>query len=143
MRVRTDYLEVLFNRTKLEKALVAAEIELKEFDFEVIACRGVSGLAFASLLAHRMKKGLLIVRKPGEYTHSVYREVEGCLPSLGRGWIIVDDIISSGATVLYIVEAVLGINGCKNFLGAYLYASVTKWKSKEYLIDRCLLDLGE
>jgi adenine/guanine phosphoribosyltransferase-like PRPP-binding protein len=124
MRIRTDYLKMLFVPDFLEGALVNAEGELRGLDFEVIACRGVSGIGFASILAYRMSKGLLVVRKPGEGSHSEYREVEGCYPNKGGGWIIVDDLISTGNTVISIYAAVRrNAQGCENLLGVYLYVN--------------------
>jgi hypothetical protein len=117
--INSDYLHCCFDRTELDAKLAGAEEVLHRIPFEIIACRGVSGLLFASLLSYRMRKGLVIVRKEDHSTHSCCR-VEGHLPINGEKWVIVDDFISSGATIGEII-AKLGKYALPGLLGAYLY----------------------
>lgn len=80
---------------------------LKEFDkevpFDAIAFRGMSGAMLAGILSYRLKKDLLLVRKPEDSTHSPYK-VEGNHGA--EKYVIVDDIVSSGATVKNIVQSI-------------------------------------
>jgi len=72
-----------------------------------IVVRGVSGITMGSIVAHKMKKGLIVVRKT-EKAHSDYN-VEG-LPCYGNSpyynGIIVDDCVDSGKTVIEILKSI-------------------------------------
>jgi adenine/guanine phosphoribosyltransferase-like PRPP-binding protein len=142
--IESDYLHCLFDPVVLEEKLKDAEEYLLQHlpPFEVIACRGVSGLMFATLLAYRMKKGLAIVRKPSESTHSCMA-VEGCIPTYNDKWLIVDDFISTGNTVTQI----LNMMGRHNLIGAYFYkyTGSSRFRSRDNIIaihsSRVLLEV--
>ncbi len=70
-------------------------IKARGLKFDAIACRGVSGLLIAPIVAMRLNKTLIVVRK-GEKTHSCY-VVEG--DHAAKRYLILDDFIASGATV--------------------------------------------
>src|SRR5271169_4733500 len=55
---------------------VVKMIREKQLVFDAIACRGVSCLLIAPIVAMRLNKTLIIVRKDGEKTHSGYT-IEG------------------------------------------------------------------
>jgi len=102
--IRTDYLSDVFYPETFKAAVDKATERLREFDghtpFDSIAFTGVSGAAFAFPLSLALNKTLLCVRKKkGESSHSPY-EVEGNYSS--ESYVIVDDFISSGATVMEI-----------------------------------------
>lgn len=88
---------------------------LSQFDheFDAIACTGVSGLIVASVLAYRMEKHLIILRKDGENSHAAY-----CVENNRKQFrvLIVDDLVSSGNTLRRIDSAVSG-----TIVGALLY----------------------
>ena len=121
MFVESDYLRCVFDRYEFLGKLEEAEDFLRREvpDFQVIACQGVSGLAFASVLAYRMEKGLLVVRKEGkvESSHSCMG-IEGCIPTGNDKWLIVDDFVSTGATMARILRMV---GWHSRLVGAYLY----------------------
>lgn len=72
--------------------------------FDAIAYRGASGAITASIIAHHLRKPLILVRKPEDTKgHSPY-QVEG--PRTVKMYLIVDDFMSSGATYDAIREAV-------------------------------------
>jgi hypothetical protein len=73
--------------------------------FDGIAFRGMSGAVPAPILALKLRKSLLLVRKgkDKEKCHSVY-DVEG--DKAVRSYIIVDDQISTGETVADIMKKV-------------------------------------
>ena len=119
MEVNSDYLHCNFERDRLDANLATARKVLGAMNFKAMACRGVSGLMFTSILSYQMNKGLVVVRKRGESSHSCL-DVEGCFPT-GRGqWVIVDDFISSGETVAEIIKK-MGKTYLSRLLGAYLY----------------------
>lgn len=96
---------------------------LHSFDF--IACRGVSGLAFAAPLAFILHKPLAVIRKGDrhEAAHSC-RNYEGPLGL--HSYLIVDDITDSGATLRKIRAGVHYIHDQKRLpqphcVGVYLY----------------------
>ncbi len=72
-------------------------------DFDAFACRGLSGMLVAPIVAMEMGKTLLVVRKKDEDNHSS-RMVEGDIGA--RRYVIVDDLISSGATCRAIIEEI-------------------------------------
>lgn len=100
----TDYLQSLINPRELRKNIAWACKFLKQFDFDTIAFRGMSGALLAIPIALRMKKELIMVRKPGENTHSKY-QVEGNINV--QKYVIVDDFVFTGDTVRSIYDAVL------------------------------------
>lgn len=68
---------------------------LRQFEFDAIAFRGLSGALFAPTVALALNKTLLAVRK-GEQNHSC-RMVEGDYAALR--YVMLDDMVSSGDTV--------------------------------------------
>jgi orotate phosphoribosyltransferase-like protein len=82
------------------KAIKLLELENK---FDAIAFRGLSGSLIAPVVALKLGKTLLAVRK-GEECHSS-RQVEGDLGA--DRYIIIDDFVSSGETVNKIRKAII------------------------------------
>ena len=78
---------------------------LRQYEFDSIAFRGVSGAMTAPILAYLMNKNFLAVRKgrSEEYTHSAH-EVEG--DGRAQRYIIVDDFVADGTTVNCILQAI-------------------------------------
>ena len=76
----------------------------KELEFDCIACRGVSGVIPAAVVAWKLNKRLLVVRKEEERRDSH-------ASSLLEGWlapsyIIIDDFVSMGGTIRAITAAI-------------------------------------
>lgn len=84
--------------------------------FDAIAVSGYSAALVAPIIAHRMKKNLILVRKDSESRHSTYL-VEG---PVNQRYIIIDDIIDSGHTLKFIEERVATCLEGKLY-GVYLY----------------------
>lgn len=99
----SDYLGKLIPTNELAKTARLVEIALKQFDYDAIACRGVSGLLIAPMMAVRLKKSLLVVRKPHENHHSS-QMVEG--DAAAKRYIILDDFTCSGETAKAIKRAI-------------------------------------
>lgn len=98
-----SYLKPLIRTEELRETLQKAVIVLKRFDFDAIAFRGISGTLIGPPLALALDKTMILVRKPETYSHSAH-DVEGDIGA--RTYVIVDDIISSGATVDAVVKAI-------------------------------------
>lgn len=101
----TPYIDMGVMRRLLPTALKA----LRTLEFDALACRGVSGLIAAPILALELNKNLLIVRKSDERSHhnSCYgdgRLVQG--DKAAKRYVIVDDFVSSGETAKTIVAEV-------------------------------------
>lgn len=100
------YLDPTIRRKRISGAL--NNIRIREANhgdlFDTIAYRGASGAIIASIIAHRLKKPLLLVRKPDDTKgHSPFM-LEG--PRSVKRYLIVDDFMSSGATYEAIRAAV-------------------------------------
>lgn len=63
-------------------------------EFDTIVGRGMSGALIVPEIARVLKCGWLIIRKPGDKSHST-KIGEG---NLGKRWIFMDDLIESGET---------------------------------------------
>jgi hypothetical protein len=75
---------------------------LKTLHFDAIAFRGMSGSLFAPLVAYRLGKKMVMVRKDGDGNHS---------GMLTEGWrmvdriVIIDDLICTGNTIQSLVRS--------------------------------------
>ena len=77
-------------------------IRKSKLEFDAIAFSGMSGAMFAPILAHILKKEIIMVRKRAdmpERGHSSFG-VEGY--AAAKRYVIVDDLVSTGATARYI-----------------------------------------
>lgn len=98
------YLERLYNQ-ELAISLIGSAVEyLKTIEFDAIAFSGMSGALSAIPIAYKLNKPLILVRKKSDTPKTRHSncEVEGC--NNARTYIIIDDFISSGATVKYILK---------------------------------------
>jgi hypoxanthine phosphoribosyltransferase len=91
----SPYLAYLLAPLKLRQIVNNAIRTLPKKKFDSIAFRGMSGAIVAPIIAMKLKKNLIMVRKNGEETHSLSK-VEGF--SRSKRYIIVDDFIESGET---------------------------------------------
>jgi len=123
------YLSVMLNPSCAAARLdmVMEQIEKSKIQFDSIACRGVSGLLCAPILAHKLHKHLIVVRK-GEDRHSSF-DTEYEVPGYDgqTRYIIVDDLIESGATMQAIIENAPGI--C---VGIFLFGTAYYCSSRDY-----------
>jgi adenine/guanine phosphoribosyltransferase-like PRPP-binding protein len=80
----------------------------------------VSGALIAPAIAHKMGKGLIVVRKKGDDTHSA-RKIEGHFDQCR--YVIVDDFICTGKTLKFIAQSIAANGGVESDLvGIYQYA---------------------
>lgn len=123
-RALTSYLSTVLNQDKLDDALKKAVKRIKKKDFpkfDAIAFRGYSGALFASALALKLKKDLILIRK-SENAHS-WKAVEGANKS--KRYIIIDDFISSGETVRACLDKVTKFATKAKCVGIFLYAATS------------------
>jgi len=105
------------DRAKYTVRQVIKMIKDRGLEFDAIACRGVSGLLIAPIVAMRLNKSLIVVRK-GEDTHSMYT-VEG--DHGARRYLILDDFIDQGDTVREIASEIYATNRLARCVGFIAY----------------------
>lgn len=115
-----------------ERVDIAVQV-LRDYDFDTIAFRGISGALIAPPVALRMNKQMIVVRKPEDSTHSLLK-VEG--NKAARKYVILDDFSCSGATRRAIVEAVTTFAPDACFLGLLGVRDITQINI-EYYASRC------
>lgn len=121
--IHSTYLTNILNPTTFNEvvAKTLANLTTRKDDFDGIAFRGLSGSLIAPIICWKLKKKMIAVRK--ETSHSTFA-AEG--PNCER-YIILDDFVSSGSTILAILEGISkqGIKG--KCVGIYL------WKYNPYV----------
>jgi hypothetical protein len=90
-------------RSELINQLVTF-LQDKSHLFDAIAFRGMSGALIGPVLADRLDKKLIMVRKPTDGESHSRMTVEG---EKADRYIIVDDFVSSGSTVRAIIQALV------------------------------------
>jgi len=73
-----------------------------EVDFDTVVVTGTSGLIMGPHLARTHRKGLLVVRKPNDNSHSVSR----LTGHHGKRLFLVDDVVETGETVSRVLRTV-------------------------------------
>lgn len=133
------HLSTALTPQKLRKAVAATIKFLKGKDFDAIAFRGLSGQLFAPIIAIRLRKTLLAVRK-GEDTHST-QMVEGDLGA--RNYIIIDDFIAGGNTVNQIIKEIYAVRPSIKCVGYFGYnrawedITIAGWREPRDLARYC------
>lgn len=109
----------------LEAAVRCANVELREYadDFDALVVTGMSGMAVGFPLALRLRKPIMVCRKPDDDCH----QSGGCVVGMTRAqarfarllW--VDDFISSGDTLERVKYTVDSFEPTARIVGHYLY----------------------
>ena len=86
-------------------------------EFDTVYVRGNSGLIPGSVIAWRLKKSLMILRKELELSHG--NSYEGDAWFLGKKAVIIDDFVASGATLVTMVQAATHFSG--KIVGVVMY----------------------
>jgi len=127
--MQTNYLQHVFDQAlfqkSVDKTIAIAERLKKSEGFDTIAFSGMSGAAMAFLLSHWMNVPLLCVRKKADTSHYVQSSrkfLEGNVADVHR-YLIVDDFISSGATVQYIIDTIKYSRFDSECVGMIMYAA--------------------
>lgn len=93
---------------------------IRSIDFDTLAFSGMSGVSIGMILAHSMRKEIIVARKPGEHHRAhVHNEAEGY--RFANRYIIVDDFVASGITCARVIRAVRRISPGANLVGILLY----------------------
>lgn len=124
--MQSSYLETVLDPKHLQRLVDYFVPLLQEMDkvhpFDSIAFRGLSGAMLSPILAMKLDKGMVAVRKETQ-CHSAY-QVEGAMYGHNR-FIIVDDLVSSGGTIMEIIRMVNQVQDQRaTFVGLVLYKSI-------------------
>lgn len=138
--IHSAHMEVLRpDKFKLHLRLAKKKFREAKLDFDAIAFSGMSGAVFAPYLAHILKKNMIMVRKGADAAakgHSCF-DVEGYTAT--ERYVIVDDLISSGATAQYIHDRIEKdfANGAQ-CVGMYCYLFGEFRPSNDYRLQTVL-----
>lgn len=147
----SPYVEIITSQY-LQSALTPGDIKiivkrliakLKHLDFEAIAFQGYSGALIAPIVAYKMNKCPILVRKETFKDAHSCQAVEG-LYSHKRiiKYIIIDDFIDTGTTIRNINYKINQTTGTYECIGVALYAWHTCDIQKEIWInDDCSLPI--
>ena len=115
---RSGYLEGAI--VSPERYLRRATQCLRDIDFDTFVVTGVSGMCIGFLLARRMKKYILVIRKSDQESHGGL-----WVGTFGRRWVFLDDFQATGATLSRVKKAVKEFSTRERipdeYVGAYFY----------------------
>lgn len=97
------HMQYFVEASKLRQRVRLSVKALSSHEFDGLAFSGMSGAFIGPIVAMRMRKSILLVRKPNDTTHSDY-QVEGDVTV--KRYIIIDDFICSGQTRRFIMDSV-------------------------------------
>jgi adenine/guanine phosphoribosyltransferase-like PRPP-binding protein len=118
-----NHLNYLLDPISLKNVIQSTIKKAREIDFDTIAVCGISGIAVAPSVAVELNKGIIFVRKPHEKNHSI-SDVQGTFPRESNSYakyLIIDDIISTGATVKRIHYKLQQFNVNLKCVGVLMY----------------------
>jgi phosphoribosylpyrophosphate synthetase len=127
-----------FQSTMLAAGKIIQRLK-KKLDFDAVAFSGSSGCAIAFYVAAKYRTPLIYVRKVGENAHG--SKVECNYQGDIRKYLIVDDFVSSGATVRHIRDtikkhAIKSRTECPTPVGIFAYdPSANAYDAGEKLND--------
>lgn len=134
-RINVPYFAAPFDSDSREEAIDLARDAKERIKFDTLAVTGVSGVVMGGLIAHALDVNLLIIRKPGDRTHSTCL-VEG---HLGARWAFLDDFVELGATRKRVRATVRRLASYRDitttFVGSVLYESHELHNGNNRLID--------
>lgn len=93
-----SYLEEMLDPVRRDVIATRACERILELypETEAVACRGVSGILFGSVVAHMLNLNLCVVRKPEENCHGSSWVESGTY--FFTRWIFLDDLVDTGRT---------------------------------------------
>lgn len=109
-------------QTIIKRACV--DFARKKDTFDTFVATGYSGTTFASILAARWNKGLLIVRKPGVDDHRSI-DVEGVH---GTRCVFIDDIVCTGVTCERVDQGLIASHS--TLVGVWMFTDAM-WNTQE------------
>lgn len=107
LRLVPSYPQVFKRIIGMYSSIIVNEVGLSNFD--VICGIPTSGLVFASALAYSLEKPLIYIRKDVK-SHGTQKNIEGFLKP-GDRVLLVDDLITTGSSLISSSEMVLGEGG--------------------------------
>jgi adenine/guanine phosphoribosyltransferase-like PRPP-binding protein len=145
--ISTGYLSAILEPDTFNKTIEKAIEVLSKKRFKTLIVRGLSGVIIGTVVAHRLGKELVIVRKPTERSHGSGLETTNALMANLGACVFFDDFIESGATLKATLAGLREYNRKFNLAGIYLYARrisdkyIPKSQFKnEYTINKVLTD---
>lgn len=130
--MHTEYMGWAFTNRAKNLELARDFFKEKQISFDAFACRGVSGIVAAAGLSLIMDKGLIVVRKPGENSHTCTSLESSDLPPVFK-YIFLDDFIATGETYLKVREVVAKAFPLSTCIGAFLYSNEIRFRPLERL----------
>ena len=141
-KIHTDYLRRALDPAQYKRSIknLCDAIKLHAPNAEAVAFRGASGALVGMAVCARLKLPPILVRKPKEGSHSCMK-AEGAIGATNI--VIVDDLISSGATVQAILDGIMEqrkaswtkVDGKIKCLGVFLYVCTARdrvwWNSQK------------
>ena len=129
------YLSKALQRDEIEDVVDMCVKELKGRKFDTIAFRGLSGTLIAPIVAHILKKEIIVIRKrePGSSDHSGHR-IEGHVAA--KRYVILDDFIAGGNTVKEIIKGVEMFAPGAKLWGGIFYTNWKTWLTPKTLRAR-------
>jgi len=117
MTILTSYLDRALDPERREVVIYRATQILRHVQFDTIAFMGLSGALIAPIVAYKMEKGVLAVRKDlGGHSPLL---VEGNIGS--QKYVIIDDFTSTGETVYLIRKRIHAVAPEAECVGIYEY----------------------
>lgn len=109
-------------------------------DIQAVAGCGHSGLPLASVLSHDLSLHLIAVRRKLDYPTGDKRIVHTNSPMPFSEYLIVDDLIDSGKTILHMIQQIHTCNITKYPLpAAILLTSTSRWHTHSEEVNHHLL----
>jgi adenine/guanine phosphoribosyltransferase-like PRPP-binding protein len=127
-----DYLEGVFDPKKLSGIVNRIVSTLRPLQYDAIAMSGMSGALVGSIVANRLGKPMMLVRKPHEekFSHSRQKIESGVQHNRPICYVIIDDLISSGDTINRIRYAIENENVNSTCIAIVLYAQESEPRTK-------------
>lgn len=97
-------------RNKAHEIASVLPIVMRETGAQAVAVTGKSGLSLAFATLMLINFPLIVVRKRGENSHG--NPIEGTTGIEIRKYVILDDFVSSGATIKTIIGSIEELNAC-------------------------------
>ncbi len=120
------YSEECFHGEDIDRIIKAAKIKLSSLDYDTFVSCGLSGNLMAPHIAKALKKNICVIRKEKEQCHD-FSLIVGYKP---KKYVIVDDFISLGGTVKYILNILDNILPRPECIAIFLYSPL--YPVKEY-----------
>jgi adenine/guanine phosphoribosyltransferase-like PRPP-binding protein len=119
----SGYLRIATHQKGLREIVKRCVEQLKPHakEYDSIVCTGVSGMLVGPIVAYRLHKPLVVVRKEGTPSHTS-KLVEG---QLGNRYVFLDDFVSIGTTLRRVHKTLTDHDAEVKCVGLMLYRDET------------------